>query len=131
MRHKVDRLARIARFWELRKHGLHQEAMDFLRTFVAQRPDGEVCFLFGCQLFAGNELADIGPCSRAEEVEQRRQERCWPNRAAQLDEIESVKHVADYREDPVSHAYAEFYGSDAHRTCGRCGHVTPRPPAKA
>jgi len=31
----------------------------------------------------------------------------------------------------VSRAYAEFYGSDAHRTCGRCGHVTPRPPVKA
>ena len=42
---------------------------------------------------------------------------------------QSVKHVADYREDPVSRAYEEFYGSDAHRTCGRCGHVTPRPPA--
>ena len=44
---------------------------------------------------------------------------------------ESVKHVADYREDPVSRAYEEFYGSDAHRTCGRCGHVTPRPPSPA
>jgi 3-hydroxyanthranilate 3,4-dioxygenase len=50
----------------------------------------------------------------------------------------SVKHVADYRADPVSRAYEEFYGSEAHRTCGRCGHVTavpggtaavpPRPP---
>jgi 3-hydroxyanthranilate 3,4-dioxygenase len=44
---------------------------------------------------------------------------------------QSVKHVADYREDPVSRAYEEFYGSDAHRTCGRCGHLTPRPPASA
>ena len=44
---------------------------------------------------------------------------------------ESVKQVADYREDPVSRAYEEFYGSEAHRTCSRCGHVTPRPPAKA
>ena len=43
---------------------------------------------------------------------------------------QSVKHVADYREDPVSRAYEEFYGSEAKRTCGRCGHVTPRPPAK-
>jgi len=42
---------------------------------------------------------------------------------------ESVKHVADYREDPVSRAYEEFYGSEAHRTCARCGHVTPRPSA--
>jgi 3-hydroxyanthranilate 3,4-dioxygenase len=44
---------------------------------------------------------------------------------------ESVKQVADYREDPVSRAYDEFYGSEAHRTCSRCGHVTPRPPVKA
>ena len=44
---------------------------------------------------------------------------------------ESVKQVADYREDPVSRAYEEFYGSEAHRTCSRCGHVTARPPAKA
>jgi 3-hydroxyanthranilate 3,4-dioxygenase len=41
---------------------------------------------------------------------------------------ESVTHVADYRADPVSRAYEEFYGSEARRTCGRCGHVTPRPP---
>jgi 3-hydroxyanthranilate 3,4-dioxygenase len=40
---------------------------------------------------------------------------------------ESVKHVRDYREDPVSRAYEEFYGTDSHRTCGKCGHVTPRP----
>jgi 3-hydroxyanthranilate 3,4-dioxygenase len=43
---------------------------------------------------------------------------------------ESVKHVADYREDPVSRAYEEFYGSDTHRTCRRCGAVTERPPAR-
>jgi hypothetical protein len=24
----------------------------------------------------------------------------------------------------VSRAYEEFYGSEAHRTCTRCGHVT-------
>ena len=40
---------------------------------------------------------------------------------------ESVKQVADYRDDPVSRAYAEFYDSEKNRTCGRCGHVTPRP----
>ena len=44
---------------------------------------------------------------------------------------QSVKQVADYREDPVSRAYEEFYGSEAHRTCGRCGHVTPRPPQRS
>ena len=40
---------------------------------------------------------------------------------------QSVKHVADYREDPVSRAYDEFYGSEQNRTCSRCAHVTPRP----
>ena len=44
---------------------------------------------------------------------------------------QSVKHVADYREDPVSRAYDEFYGSEKNRTCGRCGHVNPNPRAAA
>ena len=40
---------------------------------------------------------------------------------------ETVKHVTDYNNDPVSHAYQEFYGSEKHRTCDRCGHVAPTP----
>lgn len=40
---------------------------------------------------------------------------------------EAVRQVTDYREDPVSRVYEEFYGSELHRTCGRCGHVAPRP----
>jgi 3-hydroxyanthranilate 3,4-dioxygenase len=44
---------------------------------------------------------------------------------------QAVRHVPDYRADPVSSAYAEFYDSDANRTCAGCGHVTPRPAAKA
>jgi 3-hydroxyanthranilate 3,4-dioxygenase len=48
-------------------------------------------------------------------------ERC----GAQL--YESVKHVWDYDEDPVSRVYEEFYSAEAHRTCSHCGHVTPRP----
>jgi len=40
---------------------------------------------------------------------------------------EAVRHVPDYREDPVSHVYEEFYSEEKHRTCGKCGHVTPRP----
>src|SRR5262249_61986019 len=44
---------------------------------------------------------------------------------------QSVKQVADYREDPVSRAYEEFYNSEQNRTCSRCGHVTARPAAKA
>ncbi len=41
---------------------------------------------------------------------------------------QSVRHVADYREDPVSRAYAEFYDNEPNRTCSTCGHLTPRPP---
>ena len=40
---------------------------------------------------------------------------------------ETVKHVRDYREDPVSRVYEEFYSAESHRTCTKCGHVTPRP----
>ena len=43
---------------------------------------------------------------------------------------ESIKHVGDYRDDPVSRVYAEFYGTESHRTCAKCGHVTPRPPSQ-
>jgi 3-hydroxyanthranilate 3,4-dioxygenase len=43
---------------------------------------------------------------------------------------EAVKHVPDYNQDPVSRVYEEFYGSEEHRTCGKCGHVTPNPYAK-
>jgi 3-hydroxyanthranilate 3,4-dioxygenase len=43
---------------------------------------------------------------------------------------QSVKHVADYREDPVSRAYEEFYGSEEKRTCARCGHISPDPRTK-
>ncbi|HVL58676.1 MAG TPA: 3-hydroxybutyryl-CoA dehydratase [Burkholderiaceae bacterium] len=35
--------------------------------------------------------------------------------------------VDDYRKDPVSKAYANFFGSEQHRTCKRCGHVMPAP----
>ena len=35
--------------------------------------------------------------------------------------------VDDYAKDPVSKAYANFFDSEEHRTCGRCGHVAPRP----
>jgi 3-hydroxyanthranilate 3,4-dioxygenase len=42
----------------------------------------------------------------------------------------SVKHVTDYEADPVTRVYEEFYGSEQHRTCAGCGHVTPRPPGR-
>ncbi len=42
---------------------------------------------------------------------------------------EAVRHVPDYREDPVSQVYEEFYAEEKHRACGKCGHVTPRPAA--
>jgi 3-hydroxyanthranilate 3,4-dioxygenase len=47
-----------------------------------------------------------------------------PSCKAQL--YEASRHVGDYLADPVSEVYAEFYGSESHRTCGKCGHVTPR-----
>ena len=48
-----------------------------------------------------------------------------PGCGAQL--YETARHVADYREDPVSRVYEEFYGSEVNRTCKRCGHVATRP----
>ena len=39
---------------------------------------------------------------------------------------ETVKHVDDYRDDPVSRVYEEFYADDSNLTCDLCGHVTPR-----
>jgi 3-hydroxyanthranilate 3,4-dioxygenase len=33
--------------------------------------------------------------------------------------------VRDYRDDPVSKAYARFFGSQELRTCKACGHVVP------
>jgi 3-hydroxyanthranilate 3,4-dioxygenase len=48
-----------------------------------------------------------------------------PGCGAQLYEAE--RHVADYREDPVSRVYEEFYGNEANRTCKRCGQVAQRP----
>jgi len=37
---------------------------------------------------------------------------------------EAVRQVGDWRDDPVSEVYADFYGAESHRTCGKCGHVT-------
>ena len=47
----------------------------------------------------------------------------------QCDHLLHEEHftVDDYRKDPVSRAYANFFDSEAHRTCGACGHVMPRP----
>ncbi len=35
--------------------------------------------------------------------------------------------VEDYRTDPVSKVYKEFFDNEALRTCGKCGHVMPAP----
>ena len=43
---------------------------------------------------------------------------------------ETVKHVRDYNDDPVSKIYEEFNSDLAHRTCSQCGHVAPATPAK-
>jgi 3-hydroxyanthranilate 3,4-dioxygenase len=50
----------------------------------------------------------------------------WYCAACQAPLYATTRHVADYRDDPVSQVYAEFYGSEANRTCARCGHVAPR-----
>jgi 3-hydroxyanthranilate 3,4-dioxygenase len=42
---------------------------------------------------------------------------------------EAVRQVGDWRDDPVSEVYADFYSAESHRTCGKCGHVTSRPEA--
>jgi 3-hydroxyanthranilate 3,4-dioxygenase len=51
----------------------------------------------------------------------------WYCPACDAQLYETARHVADYRDDPVSRVYEEFYGSDANRTCRTCGHVAPRP----
>jgi 3-hydroxyanthranilate 3,4-dioxygenase len=35
--------------------------------------------------------------------------------------------VHDYKADPVSQAYRNFFGSEVFRTCRKCGHVMPAP----
>jgi 3-hydroxyanthranilate 3,4-dioxygenase len=40
---------------------------------------------------------------------------------------EEIFIVADYTADPVSKAYANFFGSVEHRTCGKCANVMPAP----
>jgi len=40
---------------------------------------------------------------------------------------EETAEVRDYRADPVSKAYARFFGHEPHRTCKACGHVMPPP----
>lgn len=35
--------------------------------------------------------------------------------------------VNDYAEDPVSKAYARFFGSEDFRTCKKCGEIMPAP----
>jgi 3-hydroxyanthranilate 3,4-dioxygenase len=40
---------------------------------------------------------------------------------------ETSKHVPDYREDPVSRVYEEFYSDRSRLTCPNCGHEVPHP----
>jgi 3-hydroxyanthranilate 3,4-dioxygenase len=35
--------------------------------------------------------------------------------------------VHDYKADPVSQAYRNFFGNEGFRTCKKCGHVMPAP----
>jgi 3-hydroxyanthranilate 3,4-dioxygenase len=40
---------------------------------------------------------------------------------------EAAREVADYRSDPVTSVYDEFYGTPGQRSCSHCGHVAKRP----
>jgi 3-hydroxyanthranilate 3,4-dioxygenase len=51
----------------------------------------------------------------------------WYCEKCKAELYQAVRHVADYREDPVSRVYEEFYSEESHRNCGKCGHVTVRP----
>ena len=51
----------------------------------------------------------------------------WYCRGCGSQLYEARRHVSDYRDDPVSRVYEEFYGSEANRTCPKCGQVAPRP----
>ncbi len=51
----------------------------------------------------------------------------WYCEKCRAELYQAVRHIADYREDPVSRVYEEFHSEESHRTCGKCGHVTPRP----
>jgi 3-hydroxyanthranilate 3,4-dioxygenase len=42
-----------------------------------------------------------------------------------LHEVQAV--VDDYKKDPVSKAYAQFFDSEEARTCKKCGNVMPKP----
>jgi 3-hydroxyanthranilate 3,4-dioxygenase len=42
-----------------------------------------------------------------------------------LHEVQAV--VDDYKKDPVSKAYQEFFDSEAARTCKKCGNLMPKP----
>jgi 3-hydroxyanthranilate 3,4-dioxygenase len=50
-----------------------------------------------------------------------------PKCDALLHEVQCV--VSDYRDDPVSKAYRQFFDSEGARTCKRCGSLTPKPEA--
>ena len=53
----------------------------------------------------------------------------WYCAACRAPLYEAVKQVGDWRDDPVSAVYQEFYRAESHRTCGKCGHVASRPGA--
>jgi tetratricopeptide (TPR) repeat protein len=62
---KVNRLQRIARFYELQSQGRLTEALDFLRKTVAESPDAEFRLILGLELFRANELDDAIEALRA------------------------------------------------------------------
>jgi tetratricopeptide (TPR) repeat protein len=61
---KVDRMKRIALYWELTREGRQDEALDFLQKFVAQAPDEAVCFTLGFELYKANRLDEAADALR-------------------------------------------------------------------
>jgi tetratricopeptide (TPR) repeat protein len=60
-----ERLHRIEPYWALERQGKTDEALAFLRRFVATAPDREVCFILGQALMARAEFAEAEEMFRA------------------------------------------------------------------
>jgi tetratricopeptide (TPR) repeat protein len=53
---KVDRMKRIAQYWDLSRQGRQDEAFDFLQRLAAQAPDEGICFILGFELYKANRF---------------------------------------------------------------------------
>ena len=69
------------------------------------------------------DFGDFGTSRREGEID-RFQWFC-PKCDELLHEVKAV--VDDYKNDPVSKAYQQFFDSEDARTCKKCGNVMPKP----